>query len=113
MPTFEALWAAHVEFGTTKSHKKLLGKKRKPVESAATNDAPKSAKPTKQPRETWRQLQSSGGDAALAAAAASSAPSRAPGPSTAASDGARSEMLANKGRWGSTMAAQLLGGAGI
>ena len=131
MPTFQELWEEHVEFGTTKSHKKLLGKKKKraAVTEATPADA-QASRPKKKPR-------AGGGDdigAGCASAVASS--SRAPTdgsqqpqptqpacPSAAAATAqanvaraaasaaaVRSEPLANKGRWGSTMAAQLLGG---
>ena len=91
--TFEALWQAHVEFGTTKSHKKLLGKKRKRVEpeggaaaaalAAVAADAPMKGekKKKKKPAQTG-----------------TSAPPAPP------------PVVASKGRWESTMAARLLGG---
>ena len=114
MPAFEALWEAHVEFGTTKSHKKLLGKKRKravetvegasamPGSSAAagcgrTPSAHAGVSSVAPPQAGATATQAG---AAGAAGAAAGRPPRLPA----------AEPLANKGRWGSTMAARLLGG---
>ena len=98
-PTFQAVWAAHVDFGTSRSHKKLLGKKRK-SESAPTDAV---AMP---PKLKQRKPQAPTGSE-LPASSAAPIESKTPRAPTAAPS---SEQLANKGRWGSTMAARLLSG---
>ena len=104
MPAFEALWAAHVEFGTTKSHKKLLGKKRKRADAPAgsASEAP-IPRPKQQPANRQAAPQ---GEPAKGGAPAEGKPAAAGAQASAG----RSEPLANKGRWGSTMAARLLQG---
>jgi len=114
MPTFEALWEAHVEFGTTKSHKKLLGKKRKrvpeTVEGASAMPGSSAAAGGGRAPSVHAGVSSDGppragatATQAGAAGAAGAAASKPPRPAAA-------EPLATKGRWGSTMAARLLGG---
>ena len=82
-----------VEFGTTKSHKKLLGKKRKRVEPEG------------------------GAAAAALAAVAAGAPEKGdkkkkkkPAQAVSTALPAPPPVVASKGRWESTMAARLLGG---
>ena len=103
MQGFEALWEAHVEFGTSRSHKKLFGKKRKRVETEADDALRK--KPTKA-----KPSPPSSSIPAISSGAADGSQSAKPSAAAGLANAARSEPLANKGRWGATMAARLLGG---
>lgn len=104
LPEFEALWEAHIEFGTSRSHKKLLGKKRKRDLTEVAADAAHAPAKAKLPK---RSEAAAADELPTLSAAASS--TRAP-PSKSVHAAPRSEPLASKGRWGSTMAARLLGG---
>ena len=101
-PTFHALWDAHIDFGTNRSHKKLLGKKRKseatPIDAVAKSMLKQRKRPSSE----------SGLPAVSAAPSGRALPSETTPRAPAAAPS--SEQLANKGRWGSTMAARLLGG---
>ena len=108
MDSFEAIWAAHVEFGTNRSHKKLLGKKRKRVETALDGSEPPGQK-LQPPPSTASTVASAHADATAGVAK----PPKAAAVAGLAQAGAvRTEQLANRGRWGSTMAARLLSGSG-
>ena len=52
MGAFAELWQAHVEFGTTKSHKKLVGKRRKRAEDAVGPSDAAVPRPKKKPRDS-------------------------------------------------------------
>ena len=116
-PTFEALWDAHVEFGTSRSHKKLLGKRKhegSALEAGAGVAQPgpqvcgKAAK-RQQKEETAMSAEASAEPAARIVPAA--APRKPPAESAGAATVA-SHTLANKGRFAGTLAARLLSGGG-
>ena len=115
-PTFEALWDAHVEFGTSRSHKKLLGKRKH--EGSALEAGAGVAQPGPQvsgkahrqhKEETAMSAEASAEPAARIVPAA--APRKPPAESAGAATVA-SHTLANKGRFAGTLAARLLSGGG-
>lgn len=114
-PTFEALWDAHVEFGTSRSHKKLLGKRKhegSALEAGAGVAQPQvSGKAAKrqQKEETAMSAEASAEPAPRVVPAA--APRKPPAESAGAATVA-SHTLANKGRFAGTLAAKLLSGGG-
>ena len=109
---FQALWEAHVNFGTSRSHKKLLGKKRQ-----RDGDEPK------------QQQQQQGGGSGGSSSKPGNSNNKRPKPSSVSSAPASShatasitsvrptpvsdaQPLTNKGRFAGTLAARLLGGGG-
>jgi len=125
-PVFEALWQAHVEFGTSRSHKKLLGQKRRREEPAlaaggeAGDVDADAALPAKKKGARRRQQSDDANDGAEGVAQPAEArvvqaaqQPRKPPPTDAVSSGsaaAPAQLLANKGRFAGTLAARLLGG---
>ena len=125
---FEGVWEQHIDFGTSRSHKKLLGKKRAPEqwqaqleakreadrvrESGATSadgEAPSSdddGPPARPPRDKQKRKRRDAGPDRVKARAGAGAAAVAQG-----TVGAVGSVMANKGRFGSTLAAQLLRGA--
>lgn len=127
MATFESLWGEHVDFGTSRSHKKLIGKTRQPEEWRLRLDA-KKAKADAGERASEHRLSVPGRDAKrkkkahapgagsqdlatgaveTAEPAAPRAPAVAPAPAPLAPTRV---VMPNKGRFGGTLAAQLLAG---
>ena len=123
MDDFQSLWDEHVQFGTSRSHKKLLGKKRTQdaagVSGLAGSSAMESAPRTQHGKSSSQDAGGSGADgseggdvkklrrdsARTMTAAASSTQGGASAPSDAA-------PMASKGRFSGTLAARLLGGGG-
>ena len=115
--TFEALWDAHVEFGTSRSHKKLLGKRKH--EGSAIEAGAGVAQPgprvsgraarRQQKEETAMTAEASAEPAARNVPAAAS---RKPPAESAGAAAVASHTLANKGRFAGTLAAKLLSGGG-
>ena len=119
---FEDLWGEHVDFGTSRSHKKLLGKKRHeqsewrarleaktladssephPARTAVEGGEDIGGRPKKNKRQKLQTVSVVAQPGSVAAAAAQTA---------AAGGGGSDQRLSNKGRWGGTMAAKLLEG---
>ena len=104
---FQALWEAHVNFGTSRSHKKLLGKKRQ-----RDGDEPKQQQhqgggsSSKPGNSNKRPKASSESSAPASSHATASITSVRPTPVSDA------QPLTNKGRFAGTLAARLLGGGG-
>lgn len=121
MDAFEQVWDAHVEFGTSRSHKKLLGKKRQreaAAEVLADGDAAASVserqpKGNAKKRREERRREEVMTQADVEGGAPPPAPRRpektAPVARAPATDSA---PMATKGRFGGTLAARLLGGGG-
>ena len=124
MPAFEALWAAHVEFGTTRSHKRLFGKRRAEDRPSAATVAGRDAGPRRKkaaPAEGERTAAAadkaepphSNAQAVTAKAhsggGGGTAVNSTAGPAKGGG-GAGAKVLANKGRFGGTLAARLLSG---
>lgn len=125
MDDFQILWDEHVQFGTSRSHKKLLGKKRTRdaagvapgMSGLARSSAMDSAPRTQPGKGTSYGAGSSGvdgsedGDAKKprrdSARTTPVAASGSQGGALAPSDAA---PIANKGRFNGTLAARLLGG---
>ena len=103
--TFMALWDAHINFGTSRSHKKLLGKKRQPAAAVESGGIDDDARGVSQKRKHDEIARSS---ARVKTDGTASAISKAPTP--AAPPAAAAQPLANKGRFAGTLAARLLGG---
>ena len=113
---FTRLWQAHVNFGTSRSHKKLLGKKRQPTSTGTgtggsssiseyTGQDPSSARSAGQKR---KHAEGDKPSLVTKTAPSLSAPSAKPASSAAAA--ADAQPLASKGRFAGTLAARLLGG---
>ena len=125
-PTFDALWSAHVDFGTSRSHKKLLGKKRRAepllaadvlgesVAAAPREDAKKRRREERRAERTQAaSAESSDNPAANPIVAAGDAAADGLGTGTGAKAAtAAPQVLANKGRFAGTLAAKLLGVGG-
>lgn len=115
---FGQVWTEHVDFGTARSHKKLLKRDREASEwrsrlaAKQTVEAP-PATGKKRRRNTERAaaepVSARNGPGAGGAPALAPAAPAAVRPRAAASQ-PKATVLASKGRWGSTLASQLLGG---
>jgi hypothetical protein len=113
IPKFKDLWAAHIDFGTSRSHKKLLGKK--------LRDEAQAFKASLMPDEKGSKKQRRLKDAGMAGGARHNLQ-----PMLQVSDAVQPPLpiqvggpesltistlpLANKGRFAGTLAARLLGG---
>ena len=114
METFEELWSEHVDFGTSRSHKKLVGKKRKePSEWRARLEAKAQEKGEVQPaqklvggKEARRRVE--GNRQQTQPVGAVVRPGSVAVTVQPAPVGTTQQKLTNKGRWGATMAAMLL-----
>ena len=136
MNAFQQVWDAHVEFGTSRSHKKLLGKKRQRQASAevsAVQDGdmvasvgerqPKlNAKRFREERRREEGLAQAGVKRGGSGSGGGGAPPPASAPAmerpekaapVARASASDSAPMANKGRFGGTLAARLLGGGGV
>ena len=130
MDTFELLWGEHVDFGTSRSHKKLLGKTRKeePEWKKAINAKEKAAREAQleQPeeeevaemshkarkRQKKQQQQQQQQQRQQAAPVITRPGSIAPAAQASTSSGStapKKMALPSTGRFGSTLAAKLLG----
>lgn len=113
---FGQVWAEHVDFGTARSHKKLLKRDREASEWRSRLAAKQEVEaPTgtgkKRHRKPDRAVGEPGSAASSSGATAVSAAPAAVRP-RAASQQPKATVLASKGRWGSTLASQLLGSEG-
>mmetsp|Transcript_50175 Transcript_50175/g.166155 ORF Transcript_50175/g.166155 Transcript_50175/m.166155 type:complete len:135 (-) Transcript_50175:178-582(-) len=99
MASFRVLWEEHVDFGTSRSHKKLLAQDKGASEWRDRLAAKKQAEA--EPAEAAKKQKRK------SAAGAAAEPPRRP-PPAAAPPPARPAVLPNKGRWGSTLASQLI-----
>ena len=106
MNTFETIWTAHVEFGTSRSHKKLLGKKRHresgEAAEAGSSEGVMGGRGMSKSAKRARQAEASGAVAISNRTCAVTASAR---PSAA-----EATQMANKGRFSGTLAAKLLAG---
>ena len=125
MDRFQDLWDEHVQFGTSRSHKKLLGKKRTresdpsvPSSSSSNENRgdstmsgiskPKSSKKQRHQAATTMAAGARNGSSSEAAAAA-----RIVDRETSAETSRRASdavQMANKGRFAGTLATRLLAG---
>jgi len=116
---FDALWNEHVDFGTARSHKKLLKRDRDASEwrsrLAAKQAVEVVPEPGKKKRPKWGAAVEDDSPLEPASLGQQAAPAPvAVGPTTVgarprAPQQPKAQLLANKGRWGSTLASQLLG----
>lgn len=115
---FARVWAEHVDFGTARSHKKLLKRDREASEWRSRLAAKQAVEaPTGAGRKRQRKAEPAAGQPVSAtpghgdggAPAARAAPAAAAPPRPRAASQAKATVLASKGRWGSTLASQLLG----
>lgn len=121
MQEFEALWDEHVDFGTARSHKKLLKRDREGSEwkqalaaKQASDVAPSGPTESKSLQKKAKRGHAGAGTEAGAAADASDGPAPLKRDTAAIVrprplQSAKAVALPNKGRWGSTLAMQLLG----
>ena len=113
MASFQGLWEAHVEFGTTRSHKKLQGKRRR--EDAPPTSTSTGAPVPKKAKAALHAVDSTTSALAATGAAMAGKLSQAASKASSISRGTeapKAQVLANKARFGSTLAARLLGGGG-
>ena len=103
MAQLAPLWDAHVDFGTNRSHKKLLGKRRRKETDETQLPTVRSASGSLVVESTGNTQHPPSRRPAVAAAAASAGSVQQPpaAPKAAA--------LSNKGRFAGTLAARLLG----
>ena len=120
MDAFQTIWDAHINFGTSKSHKNLMGKKRSrddamklvevvPGLGSSRESLSKREKKRRQREGSGESIANSTGALSAAGSALSSMPLQQPATRPASKDSA---PLANKGRFSGTLAAKLLGGGG-
>eukprot|EP00967_Tisochrysis_lutea_P065231 scaffold84736_cov30-Tisochrysis_lutea.AAC.5 len=116
---FSSLWDEHVDFGTARSHKKLLKRDREASEWRARLAAkqseelivhPKQSKKKRSSAESIdRELVAGSSMDALHGATRAAVQDKKTSTRQAAAAKSAATVLANKGRWGSTLASQLLG----
>ena len=111
MDTFAGLWDEHVDFGTSRSHKKLVGKKRgEGTEWRKAMDAKEKAV-----REAQQASQQGSSASAAAAIEDDGKPRKRQkqqqqkAQASAAAGAQQKRALPNTGRFGGTLAAKLLG----
>jgi uncharacterized membrane protein len=115
-PDFGQVWAEHVDFGTSRSHKKLLKRDREASEWRSRLAAKQTAEA---PLGTGKKRQKKAERAAGEPASAMRGPGAGAAPAAPVAPAAvrprmatqpKTTVLANKGRWGATLASQLLSG---
>ena len=109
MDTFEVLWGEHVDFGTSRSHKKLVGKKRGEgtewrAAIEAKQKAARDAQPAAQPVTGAVDTEDSGKPQKR-----QKHQQQQKAQSSAVGGAQQKRALPNTGRFGGTLAAKLLG----